>query len=77
MKLPWWSDENRLFVLWPLGITVNLRYLAVRLGLVRRTGEGGEVPTPDAPPREVAATEASREERLRRQIERSRYEERR
>ena len=74
MKLSFWSDENRWFVPRALGLgySLNLKYVAKRIGLIK--------PEEAAPPSEEAATSGqtmateSREERLRRQIEASRFE---
>ncbi len=74
MKLTFWSDEERWFVprTFGLGYSLNLKHVARRMGLIK-TGE--------AAPSGVGATasertirEESREERLRRQIGASRFE---
>ncbi len=73
MELPFWSDKERLLVAWPLGITVNFKFIARRLGLVKPTAS---VRKPDELRESVPARE-SRDDRLRRQIEASKYEEKR
>ena len=73
VKLSFWSDENRWFVPRALGLgySLNLKYVARRLGWVKPNPvmQAG----PDAPTTEVLRNE-SREERLKRQIDASRYE---
>jgi hypothetical protein len=73
MQLPFWSDEERPFVLWALGITVNFKFIARKLGLVQTT----ESPEKSEELREPLSARESRQERLRRQIEASKYEEKR
>ncbi len=73
MELPFWSDQDRPFVVWALGITVNFKFIARKLGLVRAATS---VRKPEAIRESVPARE-SREDRLRRQIEASKYEEKR
>jgi len=72
MQAPFWSDEDRPFIYWGLGFALNFKWLARRLGLVKH---------PEEPPRDVTGEPAtehrSREERLREQVEASKYEERR
>ena len=75
MKLSFWSDEDRWFVrrAFGLGYSLNLKYAAKRVGWVKSNAsptEGADGPTPDAT---QIGTE-SREDRLRRQIDASRYE---
>lgn len=75
MRIGLWNDEDRLFVgkTFGLGATINLKYVAKRLGLIKRSSPT----TPPAPPDEAPkpAGEESREDRLRRQIESSKAEE--
>ena len=73
MKLPFWSDQDRPFVVWALGITVNFKFIARKLGLVQATAS---VRKPEELRESVSARE-SRQDRLRRQIEASKYEEKR
>jgi len=78
MKLSFWSDENRWFVAraFGLGYSLNLKYAAKRLGWIKPTFD--EPAAGDRPPSAVDDTirTESREDRLRRQIEASRYEDR-
>ena len=73
MQLPFWSDEERPFVLWALGITVNFKFIARKLGLVQTTAS----PQESEELREPFSARKSRQDRLRRQIEASKYEEKR
>ena len=70
MELPFWSDKDRLFVVWALGLTVNVKFIARRLGLVKTPTS---VRKPQQPERSTPAQE-SRQARLRKQIEASKYE---
>ncbi len=72
MQLPFWSDEDRPFVFWGLGLSLNFKWVARRLGLIVPPAEGSHeaAQEPQAPPR-------SREDRLREQIGSSKYEDRR
>jgi hypothetical protein len=70
MDLPFWSDQDRPFVVWALGITVNFKFIARRLGLAKAAAS---VPKTEAV-KESIPTRKSREDRLRRQIEASKYE---
>ncbi len=70
MELPFWSDQDRPFVVWALGITVNLKFIARRLGLVKAAAS---VRKPEEI-RDLVPARESREDRLRRQIEASKYE---
>lgn len=75
MKLSFWSDKNKWFVPRTIGLgySLNLKYVAKRLGWIRSSAN----PTPsktgpaDAISAEPARTE---EDRLRQQIEASKYE---
>ena len=70
MNFSFWSDEDRLFVPRMLGWSINFKYIAKRLGWIKAS------PVDAAPPasEEIQAPSESREERLRRAIERSRSE---
>ena len=74
MKLAFWSDEKRWFV--PravgLGYSLNLKYVARRMGLIK-SGEAAPSGI-EATANEQTIRVESREERLRRQIEASRFE---
>jgi hypothetical protein len=73
VEIPFWSDRERPFIPWALGLAFNAKWLARRLGLVRKPE-----PDPATPPEQAdARSQPTREERLRDEIERSRYEERR
>ena len=63
-----WSDEDRLFIPRLLGWSINFKYIARKLGWVKPL----ETPSP-AP--EAPQEDESSEERLRRAVDRSRYEE--
>jgi hypothetical protein len=75
MKWSFWSDEDRWFVprAFGLGYSLNLKYVAKRLGWIKPTS--GETPAAEhdrtEPPTDVSST---REERLRERIESSKYE---
>jgi len=71
MELPFWSDKERLLVAWPLGITVNFKYIVRKLGWLKSKARSlsAEQEGQSEPARH------SREERLRKQIEASKYEE--
>ncbi len=75
MNLSFWSDEDRWFVprTFGLGYSLNLRYVAKRLGLIKSPA----APERKEPTREegVRPEGPSREERLKAQIEASKYEE--
>ena len=70
MDLPFWSDQDRPFVVWALGITVNFKFIARRLGLVKAATSVHKTEAI----KESVPTRKSREDRLRRQIEASKYE---
>ena len=65
-----WSDEERWFVprRFGLGYSINFKHLARKLGWIKPIDE----PTPD--PAEMPGASESREDRLKRAVERSRYE---
>lgn len=74
MNFSFWSDEDRWFVLrrFGLGYSLNLKYLAKRLGWIKTPKEvesGGSSRSDGARP-----APQSREDRLREQIEASKYE---
>ena len=73
MELPFWSEQDRPFVVWALGITVNFKFIARKLGLVHATA----LPQEPDKLRESFSAQESRQDRLRRQIEASKYEEKR
>ncbi len=73
MELPFWSDQDRPFVVWAVGITVNFKFIARKLGLVKAAAS---VRKPEEI-RKAVPTRESRENRLRRQIEGSKYEQKR
>ena len=73
MELPFWSEQDRPFVVWALGITVNFKFIARKLGLVQATA----LPPESDKLRESFSAQESRQDRLRRQIEASKYEEKR
>ena len=71
MELPVWSDKDRLFVTWPLGITLNFKFIAKKFKLVK-------APPKSLSQEKMAQTEFvshSKQERLHKQIEASKYEE--
>ena len=75
MRLSFWSDEDRWFVprAFGLGYSLNLKYVAKRLGWIKPTL--GEDPAAEhdrtEPPSDASGT---REQRLRDRIESSKYE---
>ena len=71
MELPFWSDKDHLFIAWALGIIVNSKFIAKKLGLVKTAGQSvhkGEASQSEPVP-------LSQKDRLREQIEASKYEE--
>ena len=76
MKLSFWSDEERCFVprVLGLGYSLNLKYVAKRLGWIKASPSPA---TQDSPvePLETQPKRASHEDRLRAQIDASKYEE--
>ena len=78
MKLSFWSDEDRWLVqrAFGLGYSLNLKYVAKRLGWIKSSPsptEAAVIAPLDAPRIEVE----SREDRLKKQIQASRFEDER
>jgi hypothetical protein len=76
MKTGLWNDEDKLFVpkAFGLGYTINLKYVAKHLGLIKSSAPSS---TPDSAEEDTdAAKKESHEDRLRRQIESSKIEKR-
>ncbi len=36
VRIPFWSDEDRALVVWPLGVALNAKYIAKRLGWLKK-----------------------------------------
>ncbi|MFC2078721.1 hypothetical protein ACFLSZ_01950 [Candidatus Bipolaricaulota bacterium] len=72
MSLKLWSDEDRLFIPRALGWSVNFKYIARKLGWIKPAPINGEAESLD-PADEALETS---EDRLRRSIDRSRFEDR-
>jgi hypothetical protein len=74
VSFSFWSDEDRWFVprAFGLGYSLNLKYVAKRLGWIK-TPVVGSASASDLPPAERAEPK-TREARLREQIESSKYE---
>lgn len=75
MSFNLWSDEDRLFVprRFGLGFTINFKYIARKLGWVHmRESQIGQIEQAG----DEQIPEETPEDRLRRSIERSRYEDR-
>jgi len=72
MKLNLWSDEDRLFIPRIGGWTINFKHIARKLGWVKPLPLKSEAANQD-PADESAETP---EDRLRRSVERSRFEDR-
>ena len=72
MRLSFWSDEDRWFVprAFGLGYSLNLKYVAKRLGWIKARN----VALADEPPEAESGGSRTREERLRDRIESSKYE---
>jgi len=70
MKLNLWSDEERLFIPRIGGWTINFKYLARKLGWVKTQVSPKPAEDTDG---SADAAETS-EDRLRRSVERSRFE---
>jgi len=65
-----WSDEDRLFVPRMLGWSINFKYIAKKLGWIRVSASEIE----PLASKQSAMPSETREDRLRRAIERSRSE---
>ncbi|MBN1858331.1 hypothetical protein JW848_03905 [Candidatus Bipolaricaulota bacterium] len=78
MKLSFWSDEARWFTprAFGLGYSLNLKHAAKRLGLIKAGRKASSVEDASTAGGETIKSE-SREDRLRRQIETSRFEDHR
>jgi hypothetical protein len=75
MRLSFWSDEDRWFVprAFGLGYSLNLKYVAKRLGLIKPASE--QIPEiVHSQSDQSADVPKTREQRLRERIESSRYE---
>ncbi len=75
MRFSFWSDEDRWFVprKFGLGVSLNLKYVAKRLGWIKPRPE--EMPSSGPAEREEpTAAPTTREQRLRERIEASKYE---
>jgi hypothetical protein len=70
MGLPFWSDKDHLFIAWALGITINFKFIAKKLGLVKTVSQS--VPKEEMP--QSGPVLRSHKDRLREQIEDSKYE---
>jgi len=70
MSFSFWSDEDRLFVPRMLGFSINFKYIAKKLGWIKSARTEPESPPSD----ETSRPPETREDRLRRAIERSRAE---
>ena len=67
-----WSDEDRLFIPRLGGWTINFKYIARKLGWVKPLTSKSEAAVSDL----ADETQETSEERLRRSVERSRFEDR-
>ena len=74
MSFSFWSNEDRLFVSRRIGLgwNINFKYIARKLGLIK----GSPQVTGEQAPKSETTLE-NREDRLRKQIESSKYENRR
>ena len=72
MEPPFWSDKDRLFVFWGLGVSFNFKFIARKLGLLKSLAR--PVTDEDLPKSESSLQ--AQEDHLREQIEVSKYEER-
>ena len=72
MELPFWSDKDRLFVFWGLGMLLNFKFIARKLGLVEPLTR----PVTEEEPSNREPSTQTRQDHLREQIEASKYEER-
>jgi hypothetical protein len=75
VKLSFWSDEDRWFVprAFGLGYSLNLKYVAKRFGWIKPSGKEAPVNERSESGRPTVAPK-TREQRLREQIESSKYE---
>ena len=75
MRFSFWSDEDRWFVprKFGLGVSLNLKYVAKRLGWIKPRAEEAvaDSPTEHEQPTAISKT---REQRLRERIESSKHE---
>jgi hypothetical protein len=74
MNWSFWSDEDRWFVPRRLGLgySLNLKYLAKRLGWIKRAAPAAS--SKQVAPEHDREREESRQDRLRRQADESKYE---
>ena len=72
MKLNLWSDEDRLFIPRTLGMSINFKYIARKLGWVKPVA----LTSNDVNPEPSDGHPETSEDRLRRSVERSRFEDR-
>jgi hypothetical protein len=72
MPLNLWSDEDRLFIPRLGGWSINFKYVAKKLGWVKPSAPSGDM-NGSSDARSDASRE-TREDRLKRAVERSRYE---
>ena len=73
MKLNLWSDEDRLFIPRTLGTSINFKYIARKLGWVKPVAL---TTSDDVNPEPSDGHPETSEDRLRRSVERSRFEDR-
>lgn len=74
MAFSFWSDEDHLFVARRIGFgwSINFNYIARKLGLIKGASHSIDKEAPKSEP-----SAESQQNRLRRQIETSKYEEKR
>ncbi len=74
VRLSFWSDEDRWFVprAFGFGYSLNLKYVAKRLGWIKPAPE--EIPAEHDRSEPLTDVSRTREERLRDRIESSKYE---
>lgn len=72
MNLNLWSDEDRLFTPRMLGWSINFKYIARKLGWIKPTPFDSEAESLD----QADEMPETSEDRLRRSVERSRFEDR-
>ena len=73
MKLNLWSDEDRLFIPRTLGMSINFKYIARKLGWVKPVALTTTT-SDDVNPELSDGHPETSEDRLRRSVERSRFE---